>query len=846
MSISNFGSVDAGTCIGGGAVVLKNVASALFHDVIFENNFAQMGGAVSVDESRSVVFLATSFVGNMAHAAGAVYVNSGNDQVHFLNCRFVNNTATRGGGDDNNLGDGGGVLINSNNGLVQFSMCVFSENNAVSGGAVYAIRNNPQIEFSDCQFLNQSANTGGAIYLYTENENLQIKNCLFSNNFADLGAVFYAHSSNSTFERNKAVAGSCVYLNSNNNRASFTEVSFLWNIAEIYGTVALNSDNNYAFFFRCEFSSNQVGAYGAALSSDSNNKLLISQCTFTANRANSGILYFNSKNRECTLQSSTFFGNIVEREGGCVALTSHNHDFHVDNCFFGDNSAGVAGGAIHSAILNDNMRITNSHISNCTAGSLGSALYFGSDHKNIFVSNCSFSANHAGTGTIYVSQFNNNFTLSSSVLRNNVATAHIGGIVSLADTSFITSSHFSANSEGAIHVEAGQSARVQDCYISHTQGTGQFIKNSVFVLVASSTFMNNIGKENGGALSISSSERVSVIDSIFERNQCLAAGAAIHISSSNQIDINQCAFTGNSASSAGGAIYAAESATFINASTFIENQGGTFGSAIFATAVPSMNITNNVFTRNRAGLAGTVHWQFSSGMVEPVGLRPPRNSFAPDNDAAYGEQWATEGTALVMGNSGQTPYEVTQYQHAVPSFSVELHDFYSQTVLVESSQVVSIAVLSVLAAECFDSVGYLAGSGREPLVNGTAVFSSLVAYCAPRHTLSLEAQSTGVSSVSFQLHFRDCLMGEYYGESECFACESGSYSLLDPAGASLDQLTQVSVCQSCHSSSEDCYGNQIVLKKGYWRRFDSSAHIMECPLNKHSCVGGNSTTSRWT
>ena len=63
------------------------------------------------------------------------------------------------------------------------------------------------------------------------------------------------------------------------------------------------------------------------------------------------------------------------------------------------------------------------------------------------------------------------------------------------------------------------------------------------------------------------------------------------------------------------------------------------------------------------------------------------------------------------------------------------------------------------------------------------------------------------------LEYRNCIVGEYLVDRSCVACSTGSYLLA---------YTDNTVCLNCPTGADICFGNQIVVSSGYWRRFPDS------------------------
>ncbi|EAR95714.2 transmembrane protein, putative (macronuclear) [Tetrahymena thermophila SB210] len=90
------------------------------------------------------------------------------------------------------------------------------------------------------------------------------------------------------------------------------------------------------------------------------------------------------------------------------------------------------------------------------------------------------------------------------------------------------------------------------------------------------------------------------------------------------------------------------------------------------------------------------------------------------------------------------------------------------------------------------------------------------------------------------IHFRNCKQGEFYQQSsgqriKCNICQNNTYSLVDipPDEIIVDNIQ----CKSCPPSAEQCYGNHIEVKQGYWRISNNSDDIIHCEGNPGNCVG---------
>lgn len=237
-----------------------------------------------------------------------------------------------------------------------------------------------------------------------------------------------------------------------------------------------------------------------------------------------------------------------------------------------------------------------------------------------------------------------------------------------------------------------------------------------------------------------------------------------------------------------------------------------------------------------------MYWTYSqSEFLEPRGLWTGANVFASSNKAMYGKFVATQGISLLMGNNDSTTIEITDYSSDVPSFSVQLVDYYGQAVLSQSEREVTVSARS---SQCHNSMGYLAGIFTEPWIQGSATFNRLQAYCAPGFELNLLLLYDSLAgnldpSRNLTLQYRPCVRGEFLSQGRaCAACPNGTVSLTEPASVNLAQLTETVVCRRCPEFSEDCFADQIVAMPGYWRSSAEAFTLHNCPFDKHACAGG--------
>ncbi|EWS74388.1 transmembrane protein, putative (macronuclear) [Tetrahymena thermophila SB210] len=108
------------------------------------------------------------------------------------------------------------------------------------------------------------------------------------------------------------------------------------------------------------------------------------------------------------------------------------------------------------------------------------------------------------------------------------------------------------------------------------------------------------------------------------------------------------------------------------------------------------------------------------------------------------------------------------------------------------------------------------------------------------HTLEQSNQIINVlKEYPINIHFRNCKQGEFYLQSDlrikCIVCQNNTYSLVEiPPDKIINDTIQ---CKPCPDSADQCYGNIIEVKQGYWRISNNSDDIIYCEDNPSNCVG---------
>ncbi len=130
---------------------------------------------------------------------GAIYFENSGSRV--INCNFINNTATMGGGAirttvgsvencnfiNNTASRSGGAIIFTHTGTV--TNCKFTDNAALSvGGAIYFgyWYKDTSKEVKNCNFTGNNATAGSAIYYFNDSKTKTVSNSRFLNNRANV------------------------------------------------------------------------------------------------------------------------------------------------------------------------------------------------------------------------------------------------------------------------------------------------------------------------------------------------------------------------------------------------------------------------------------------------------------------------------------------------------------------------------------------------------------------------------------------------------------------------------------------------------------------------------------
>jgi hypothetical protein len=184
-----------------------------------------------------------------------------------------------------------------------------------------------------------------------------------------------------------------------------------------------------------------------------------------------------------------------------------------------------------------------------------------------------------------------------------------------------------------------------------------------------------------------------------------------------------------------------------------------------------------------------------------------------------------------------------------------LTDYYNSPMPLTGPTAISVHISNATALDCRGLFPYLSGQDSKEgvvMLAGLAEFSQLLAFCFPSSSILLVATAElkdlyEVPSLFSQypadfdlfkgtrVQFRACAQGEFIESGECEVCSPMSYSLEPEVGAS----TQCKMCDT--DGVKGCWGNEIELEGGYWRRLPKSHAVLACPKGANACASTNLT-----
>lgn len=434
--------------------------------------------------------------------------------------------------------------------------------------------------------LNINNCVGGCIL--SEDSSITIENCLFESNSADEGGAIRTLNgdlsiSNSRFTNNKSTKrGGAIF--SKNTNISVIETTFTENNSGEGGGIYLSEcsgliDNSYFF----------------------NNSAILDLLDPT--------LYIGNGDGGIELTSYTYETFHLATGGGGVSINGNNVDIH--NSIFSNNFALLSGGGMKS----DNTNIVNCTFLNNTAG-LGGGLF--TENSNITFSVIDGNDGVSTGGGMIVTGYSimdnvicqNNFVSSSQRGRGQAGGGciRISGEVIFKENTIVR--YNTATSGGFMYGDPFSKMTIRggvfhDCYVTGAAGS-MYVENMATIVILGGHFYSNYALRDAGAIFISSrrppggeAAYFSISNAIFSNNTSNAAGVIFNLESN--LFISNTTFQYNIVAETGGVVLMERGDTLdIRGCTFIGNECGELGGAIYVSGTLDVNIGNSIASQNKA------------------------------------------------------------------------------------------------------------------------------------------------------------------------------------------------------------------------------------------------------
>ncbi len=818
----------AQTSVGGMMAIVNSKYISLDQVLIEEVSSLLMGGGIFFQYTQYVTIQNSVFQScHTSDSGGAIAIYNGNSQVQIINTVIMGSTASK---------YGGGVFLGDSNNYVTIAGCNITNNGAKdSGGGIFVTQSNYHFSVMDLLAL-QNFVTVQSDHPYVVENTYQgattaETSSIYATTIAVEGVTGYLLSFDSATQFQN---GFCISIT-----AIMTNTVLLYSCSSdlLPGISApslyLPCENDYLSFFFFAVGEKvpvTTGLYGVKA-------------------------YFYPVFPTSTTQPTMLTGNHAKKGGGMLLYYANQFSVILNTMVY-NNSASNGGGVVYQ---NGNVggALQQVNFTGNFASSNGGGMVIQSGQFGMTFRDCTFYKNTAESNgaAVYLGSSNgvgvlvsgNAIQFTTVDFNSNLAWMAGGAIyTSDDDTLYIANSTFTLN-----YVYSGDGGAIylgQSCYANFTSGT---------------MFLNNLAFYRGGAI-FSNQENVITLSNTcrFIGNLVFYAGGGLALFNDTVLALlnGNVEFNYNEAYTVGAAIAISAAPLWItlksnNHITFFNNTAPR-GSAVFiydmtnwvgSVYMPN-HIVNTSFLSNTAYVGGTVFWVYdAASMYTEPGIRDPSNVWN-GNIAGYGNISATQAISLLS----PPEYNVTVYgAYLTPSINITLWDYYHQQVAVTGETSISVAI----DGNKFNCTSYPFLSGPDLFNNGVpmnysvARFEELQVTCSPNgwvavnFTAQLGISAYLTSSVNRVIHsyyvsnttmlkFRGCVAGEFITKGLCQVCPLSTYNLHPNSEA----------CKSCTTVEgvESCEGNEIVLKQGYWRRYDTSSAVQACLLDPISCTGGDS------
>ena len=804
---------------------------------------ADSGGSLYADEGNSVWVWNSTFNGTKAIYGGATYFETSNYlSVH--QSAFTGTAAER---------RGGAVSMGMSNTLAVNDTSFTSTTTAGDGGAIFVDNYGNDISMEYVTFTGTSAaGNGGAVDLSGAFESFVLSGVTFTSTTAgqDGGALYFGPAAVTAEDTDMMELSSVVIVNSS---------------ASDGGGIYIDHDNVgmnlYGIeFYNCQASSSGGAVYINARCSDFSAVGLLVNNPYAG--LNGAAVFLLGDSANVSLSHMMVRGGSAGGSGGAVYVHQNVDSLTLDSVEMQGCSA-TYGGGVHVNYAVDGFTLTNANFSNNVASMDGAGLYLAERLVNVKISDAIFTGNTAAGkgGGLYVGAYNGD----PSMAINGVAAA--SAFVEIADVSFYNNSAWYG---GGVYLNEWNAVSMYSTSFTKNRavkdGGAVFTSTSNNVNMSRTTIeMNSAGNCGGGVTAIVGNwvraEDVGVESNLAEWGGggfCVQADSVLTLAGSVTVDSNSAVYWG-------GGILVRESHLFQTAAGAVvrmNSNDAEFGSALALFSVldwtSPRDATGTIEMKdNTASHGGTVYWQYDDDMqIEPPDLNTQRITFTT-NMVAYGLEFATNAVTLELDGEGG-PVTVTVYDAPIaPTPTATLRDFYAQQVQNDYHTLGTFSAPSPTDDCGINTAPGVEGASIYTARDGVIFATNLELSCYPLGSMVVEtvtsdlfstAQLAGLSlaengledyypSATVTYKFRACTSGESDEGSDCVSCPYGSYTL---EWDSTPEDDSDNFCKTCPRQAETCYGAQIWLKEGYWRRENYTYAILDCPYDG-SCLGGTGT-----
>ncbi|KAL4433023.1 hypothetical protein ABPG74_005396 [Tetrahymena malaccensis] len=329
-------------------------------------------------------------------------------------------------------------------------------------------------------------------------------------------------------------------------------------------------------------------------------------------------------------------------------------------------------------------------------------------------------------------------------------------------------------------------------------------QSSTFFIQMSSFTENQSIENSGGALFLSQYTEIRIIQSNFTKNRALnSKGGAIYFESSNIKEFELINFSFNQADIGGSIFYFDTKQLFFNQNAYTKNK------------IKFQNNQVSFYGKN----VGSFPVQIGVAQNPYINQLKVHSEFTINNIASG--NYLDRTLYLNFIDEENNPLNFLGYDD-----SIERDDFYF---LIDSSTNSQVIIQQGTVVQLNKTIGLFE-------LNFQSVYK--ISQNQTIQLVSNKFQNGNQLSLSLNLHYRNCIIGETILENnhfiQCDECVEGRYSLKKP-DMNLD-ANQIQ-CISCPSEANYCQGSQIQLKDGFWRENEETDEIYSCFLN--SCSVGN-------